>query len=198
MVNHGYDNYCHISSDVSKNIFILYVVKTKSQIGQFHFFCNLTKMFFFFSLLILLPIFLCNLTNIFFFKFTYFVTLNYHVSYCGSKRKTGVFNKAIMEKIVHVMTIRAKEVRDRDFIFSYDLASKLDLEYILKTIMKHFIKRNGREKKDSNLLVYEHFDTIFEEWLKVNESMKEGNLTKPFLQIRRRVRRLSYLCRFEF
>ena len=45
-----------------------------------------------------------------------------------------------MEKISHVMTIRAKEVRDRDFIFTYDLALKLDSEYILKTMMKHFIE----------------------------------------------------------
>ena len=120
------------------------------------------------------------------------------MSYCGSEKKTGVFNKAVMENIGHVMTIRAKEVRDRDFIVSYDLASKLDSEYILKTIMKHFIKRKGREKEDSKLLVYEHFDTTFEEWLKVNEFMKEGNLTKPFLQILGWVRKLSYLYRFEF
>ena len=64
MVNHGYDNYCHISSDVSQNIFILYGLKKKSQTGQFHFLCNLTNMFF--SLHILIPIFLCNLTNMFF------------------------------------------------------------------------------------------------------------------------------------
>ena len=64
-------------------------------------------------------------------------------------------------------------------------------------IMKHFIKQKGRENEDSNLLVYEQFDTTFEEWLKVNESVKEGNLTKLFLQILRWVRRLSYLCRFE-
>ena len=95
-----------------------------------------------------------------------------------------------MEKIGHVMTIRAKEVRDRDFIFSYDLASTLDSEYILKTIMKHFIELKDREKEDLNLLVSEHFDTNFEEWLKFNEFMKEGNLTKPFLQILRSVRRL--------
>ena len=56
--------------------------------------------------------------------------------------------------------------------------------------MKHFIDRKGREKEDSNLLVYEHFDTTFEELLKFNEFVNEGNLTKPFLQILRWVRRL--------
>ena len=108
------------------------------------------------------------------------------------------FNKTAMDKIGNARTIRAKEVRDRDFIFSYDSTSKLDSKYILKTIMKHFIERKGREKEHSNLLVYEHFDTTFEEWLKVNEFIKKGNLTKVFLQILRWVRRLSYLCRFEF
>ena len=46
MMNHGCDNYCHISSDVSYNIIILYGFKIKSQIGQFQFLCNLTNMFF--------------------------------------------------------------------------------------------------------------------------------------------------------
>ena len=105
---------------------------------------------------------------------------------------------ATIDKIDNAMTIRAKEVRDRDFIFSYDSTSKLDSKYILKTIMKHFIERKGREKKHSNLLVYKHFDTTFEEWLKVNEFVKKGNLTKAFLQILGWVRRLSYLCCFEF
>ena len=50
-------------------------------------------------------------------------------------------------------------------IFLYNVAPELDSEYILKTIMKHCI----REKENSNLLVYEQFDTKFEEWLKDNE-----------------------------
>ena len=120
------------------------------------------------------------------------------LKFCKSEKKTMDFNKAAMDKIGNARTIRAKEVRDRDFIFSYDSTSKLDSKYILKTIMKHFIERKGREKEHSNLLVYEHFDTTFEEWLKVNEFIKKGNLTKAFLQILRWVRRLSYLCRFEF
>ena len=88
------------------------------------------------------------------------------LKFCKSEKKMIDFNKAAMDKIGNARTIRAKEVRDRDFIFSYDLTSKLDSKYILKTIMKHFIERKGREKEHSNLLVYEHFDTTFEEWLK--------------------------------
>ena len=114
-------------------------------------------------------------------QFTYPVTQNCEVSYYGSEKKMMDFNKKVIDKIGPLMTIRTKEVRDKDFIFSYDSASKLDSEYILKTIIKYFIERKGREKEDSNLLIYEQFDTTFKEWLKVNEFVKEDNLRKAFL-----------------
>ena len=71
-----------------------------------------------------------------------------------------------MDKICHVMTIREKEVRDRDYIFSYDVASQFNSKYAL--------------------LIYEHFDTMFTKWLKGNHLVRKGN---PW------VRRLSYFCR---
>ena len=37
-----------------------------------------------------------------------------------------------MDKTDLMLTIRAREVKDRYHIFSYDVASQLDSEYILK------------------------------------------------------------------
>ena len=63
--------------------------------------CNLINMIFVVRIFCY-PFFLCNLTNMFFAVYI-FRYPNLQVSYCGSEKKTGVFNKEVMEKIGHII-----------------------------------------------------------------------------------------------
>ena len=76
-----------------------------------------------------------------------------------------------MEKIGTVMTIRAQEDRDHDYIFSFNQAKDFDSVYILKPIMQDDVTWL---KKKTILLVYENFDTMLTQWLVDNKFKSEG------------------------
>ena len=61
-----------------------------------------------------------------------------------SKKKMKDFNKVEMDKINPMMTIHAREVRERDYFFLILHSVAIRFRIHLENIMKHYIGKKGK------------------------------------------------------